>query len=168
AAGQVVPAEQLLASIPGDASSAAFADALRTVVISVTQPGARNQHATRNTQHASPLLADSYLAQSRADLPEALRLARAAAERSPKFGFAWARVAELEFSFGHTAEALLAIEQALQLSPRNAEALVVQGFLLAGEGRFQNAIARFDQAIGIDSALGNAWLGRGLCRLRQG
>jgi len=165
-AGQITSAEQLLTSVPPDSP---FAQALQTLITAVTQPGTRNtQYATRNTRHASPLLADSYLAQARADLPEALRLARAAVEHSPKFGFAWARVAELEFSFGHTAEALRAIDQALQLSPRHAEALAVQGFLLAAEGRFQNAIARFDQAISIDSALGNAWLGRGLCRIRQG
>ena len=178
--GQVAPTEQLIASIPPDASAARpLADALKTLITAVTQSEARNtqralvapkpgEGGTRNAQHASLLLADSYPAQSHADLPEALRLARAAAERSPKFGFAWARVAELEFSFGHTAEALRAIDKALQLSPRNAEALVVQGFLLAAEGRFRDAIVRFDQAIGIDSALGNAWLGRGLCRIRQG
>jgi len=31
-----------------------------------------------------------------------------------------------------------------------------------------DALASFDQAIAIDPALGPAWLGRGLCRIRQG
>ena len=58
-------------------------------------------------QHLSTeFLAASYYAQSRAgredSLKTALHLARQAATNSPRFGFAWARVAELEFSFGHT------------------------------------------------------------------
>src|SRR5947209_2917832 len=165
-AGQVPEASQLLATLPPDASSAReLADALQTLVAAVKhQPATARQSA----QRASTLLAESYQAQSRSDLPQALRLARMAAARSPRFGFAWARVAELEFSFGHTGAALAAIDQALRLSPRNAQALAVQGFLLSARDRLAEAIASFELCMTVDGALGNAWLGRGLCRIRQG
>src|SRR5205814_7301086 len=89
-------------------------------------------------------------------------------EQSPNFGFAWARVAELEFSFGRAPQALAALEKALPLSPRNAEAISLKGFLLAAQNRISEALDFFDQAIAVDPALGNAWLGRGLCRIRRG
>src|SRR6185436_11109239 len=95
-------------------------------------------------------------------------LARQAATLSPQFGFAWARVAELEFSFGRTGRALEALNKSLGLSPRNAQALALKGFLLAAENKTREAMEWFNQALAVDSALGNAWLGRGLCRIRRG
>ncbi len=121
---------------------------------------------------ATELLADSYYQQSLArretSLTNALSLAQQAAATSPEFGFAWARVAELEFSFGQTSRALDALNKSLALSPRNAQALALKGFLLAAQNKIIEAIGWFDQAIAMDSALGNAWLGRGLCRIRRG
>jgi tetratricopeptide (TPR) repeat protein len=101
-------------------------------------------------------------------LPAALDSARRAVTNSPDFGFGWERVAELEFSFGRTGRALDALEKSLALAPRNAQALALQGFLLAAQNRTGESIGWFDQALAVDSALGNAWLGRGLCRIRRG
>ena len=39
---------------------------------------------------------------------------------------------------------------------------------LGREGSFREAAALFDRAIAIDGALGNAWLGRGLCKMQTG
>ncbi len=118
------------------------------------------------------LLAASYYEQSRAGgdatLNRALDFAKRAATNSPLFGFASARVAELEFSFGRTAQASAALEQSLAVAPRNAQAVALQGFLLAAQNQPREATARFDEAITLDAALGNAWLGRGLCRIRRG
>src|SRR5262249_12286707 len=61
-----------------------------------------------------------------------------------------------------------ALEKSLALSPRNAEALALKGFLLNGEGKYREAITWFDRAIAVDPALGNAWLGRGLCKIHAG
>ena len=77
--------------------------ALRQLIAAVKrQPPAY----TTKPQLASELLASSYFEQSRAvretSLQNALQLARKATEVSPQFGFAWERLAELEFSFGHT------------------------------------------------------------------
>ncbi|MGA2684131.1 MAG: TonB-dependent receptor [Verrucomicrobiota bacterium] len=170
--GQVEPAESALASLSiSDASShpQRIAQALRQLIAAVKrQP---NPSAAR-PQLATEFLADSYYEQSRAipgiSLPTALASARQAATNSPDFGFAWEHVAELEFSFGRTRQALGALDKSLTLAPRNAQALALKGFLLAAQNRTGEAIDWFDRALAVDSALGNAWLGRGLCRIRRG
>jgi tetratricopeptide (TPR) repeat protein len=117
---------------------------------------------------ATEWLADSYQQQYRFDLAAALASARKATEQSPDFGFAWARVAELEFSFGHTTEASAALDKALALSPLNAQAWVMKGFLLCQQSQWNAAKEAFEKAVALDPGLGNAWLGRGLVRIRQG
>jgi len=113
-------------------------------------------------------LAESYYLQSRSRLDEALVSARKSVVKSPAFGFGWARVAELEFGFGRIAAARDALEKSLTLSPRNAEAASLQGFLFAAQNQFSAARRQFDAAIALDAALGNAWLGRGLVRIHSG
>ncbi len=61
-----------------------------------------------------------------------------------------------------------ALIQSLALAPRNAQALALKGFILAANDQSREAIVCFDVAIATDSALGNAWLGRGLTRIRRG
>jgi len=53
-------------------------------------------------------------------------------------------------------------------SPRNAQAIALHGFVFAANNRIDDALATFNQAIAADGSLGNAWLGRGLCRIRRG
>jgi Tfp pilus assembly protein PilF len=117
---------------------------------------------------ATEWVAESYYLQAHARLGEALEAARAAVKQSPNFGFGWARVAELELSFGRLAAAKQALETSLRLSPRNAQSLSVKGFILLAQKRGAEAQAAFEEAIALDGALGNAWLGRGLCRIRRG
>ena len=170
--GQVEPAEAVLASLSAsDVSSRPqrIAAAMRRLIAAVKrQPNS----TTLRPQLATEFLADSYYEQSRAvpgvSLRAALDSARQAVTNSPDFGFAWERVAELEFSFGHTGPAMRALDKSLVLSPRNAQALALKGFLLAAQNRTGAAIGWFNQALAVDSALGNAWLGRGLCRIRNG
>src|SRR5213078_405913 len=81
---------------------------------------------------------------------------------------AWARVAELEFSFAHNDAAQRALEKSLALSPRNAQAFALSGFIAAGKGKFTAAEKYFNDAIALDPALANGWLGRGLVRIRRG
>ena len=57
---------------------------------------------------------------------------------------------------------------ALEMSPRNGQAVALQGFLHAAAGRHAAAESSFTQAIAVDSALANAWLGRGLMKIRRG
>ncbi|HEX3800655.1 MAG TPA: TonB-dependent receptor [Verrucomicrobiae bacterium] len=159
--GQVDETEAALKDVPASASSLA----LREVIAAV-----KHQEFSRSSapQTASEWLAESYYQQSRSQLKPALAAARSAVAKSPKFGFAWVRVAELEFSLGHADAAKTALDRGLELSPRNAQALTLKGFILASQNRTREAAASFDDAISTDGALANAWLGRGLCRIHEG
>jgi len=169
AVGEVDGTEAELNSLPAEKKTGALAESLRTLIAAVKRD---QRTAALQPQLSSELLAASYYAQSRAtgdeSLKSALALARRAASVAPRFGFAWERVAELEFGFGHASEARRALTRSLELCPRNAEALALKGFLLAGQNRIGEATKWFDLAIATDAALGNAWLGRGLCRIRSG
>jgi tetratricopeptide (TPR) repeat protein len=169
--GEVDKTEATLGGLSSNDSSSQpqrLAAALRQLIAAV-------KHTTISApapQLTTEFLADSYYEQSRGDrgtsLALALQSAKRAAAKSSQFGFAWERVAELEFSFGHASAAKEALDKSLALAPRNAQALALQGFLLAAEGRTREAVASFDHALEVDSALGNAWLGRGLCRIHLG
>src|ERR1043165_4461828 len=113
-------------------------------------------------------LGESYRLQAEGRLEQALVMARRAVERDGEFTFAWARLAELEFSFGRVNPAKAALARSLELGPRNAEAVALRGFVLSAENRIGEARKEFDRAIEMDGFLGNAWLGRGLCRIRRG
>ena len=164
--GLVDQSEARLAAVgPGTDATARLADGLRELVAAVK---GLDWNRTQAPELAGEWLAESYYRQSRAQLPAALEAARKAVEKSPAFAFGWARVAELEFSFGHTTKALEALNTSLSTAPRNAQALALKGFLLSAENRIDAALACFEEAIATDGALGNAWLGRGLCRIRRG
>jgi tetratricopeptide (TPR) repeat protein len=162
AAGQLGKTESLLASVTAGNSLAA---ALRWVIAAVQQ---EVDQPTEMHTSASEWLGLSYYYQARHELPEALSAAREAVDRSPNFAFGWERLAELEFSFGRVAEARHALNRSLDLAPRNAQSHALQGFLFSAEGVFEEAMASFNEAILLDSSLGNAWLGRGLVKIRKG
>ncbi len=158
--GQMEAAETQLGAIQSPP-----AEALRELVSAVKF---QTRTATIHSPLTTSLLADSYYLQSRSQLEAARQAALAATRKSPSLGFAWARLADLEFSFGRTSAARDALEKSLPLSPRHAEALSLKGFLFAAQNKTAAAQKFFDDAIAADSALGNAWLGRGLCRIRRG
>lgn len=166
-AGNVEEAEKALASLNGkDERIQRLAAALRELIAAVKHQRAPGEP---EPQLATELLARSYYDQSRAApgaLERALYAAKKATDVDPTFSFAWERVAELEFSFGQVDRASKALETSLALAPANAEALSLKGFLLAAQNRAALAIVWFDRALAVDSSLGNAWLGRGLCRIR--
>ena len=171
AVGRVSQTQTILALLPvagPDNRIQRLANALRQLIAAVKREPNPSSHVP---ELSTELIAASYYEQSLAvreeSLEAALRLAKQAATNSPAFGFAWERVAELEFSFGRIDRAARAFEKSYALSPRNAEALALQGFLLAAENKVPDAIVWFDYALAADSSLGNAWLGRGLCRIRR-
>jgi tetratricopeptide (TPR) repeat protein len=169
AVGQVGEAERWLNEFkegrPGQGRSWALGQALRQMMAAV-----KFQVWERSAppQLATEWMAESYYQQSRSRLEEARTAARHAVGKSPQFGFAHARLAELEFSFGRTAVALAALNRALNLCPRHAQAYALNGFLLAAQNRLHEAELSFEHAIALDGSLGNAWLGRGLVRIRRG
>ena len=151
--------------------------ALQIMINAVTQDFSSNissnLHTTKvfepsDAATASEALALSYRYQAVHNLESALAAARECVHRSTNFGFGWARVAELEFSFGHISAARKAVERSVKLSFHNAHAHTVNGFLLAAENHIQAAMDEFEIAIELDASLGDAWLGRGLCKIRRG
>ena len=160
--GQVAKAEGLLRS------TNFLSPAARALRLTIDMVRNRDTESIGHPQTATEWLADSYQQQSRFDLVAALASARKATEQSPGFGFAWARVAEVEFSFGHTAKASAALDRALALSPLNAQAWTLKGFLSCQQLQWIPARDAFEKAVALDPALGNAWLGRGLVRIRLG
>jgi outer membrane receptor protein involved in Fe transport len=171
AVGHVSEAESVLASLTAsnNESTATVAAALRRLIRVVTAANDPELARTQFTDNsATAWMVESYRQQAAFDLAAARRAAGQAVERSPEFGFGWARLAELEFSFGRIGAARQALETALRLAPRNAQAMALRGFLLAAELHLTDAEHAFDRAIVLDGALGNAWLGRGLCRIRRG
>lgn len=112
-------------------------------------------------------MALSYALQSRGDLEGALSAVREAVAASPDFGLAWARVAEMEFGFGRHEESIAAVDRALVIAPRNAQAISLKGYLEMSKNRIPEAQRYFAGAIAVDPALGNAWLGQGLAYFQQ-
>jgi tetratricopeptide (TPR) repeat protein len=164
--GQVDKAEALLDVVePGHPRLAALTAALGKLIAAVK---GKTDDRPPDRDLASSLLAESYYQQSRAELEKALEAAEEATRRSPGFGFAWTRLAELHFSFGRVPEALAALEKGLDRSPRQAEAWALRGFLFSARNDIAGALAAFERAIELDGGLGNGWLGRGLGRIRQG
>ncbi|MEO0453102.1 MAG: FecR domain-containing protein [Verrucomicrobiota bacterium] len=160
--GKVEEAEEILRA---SGASGPAARALRMMIAAVLdEAGVTGQAGTT----ASEQLALSYLLQARFDLEGALEAALRSAEADEDFGFALARVAELEFAFGRNREAMEFLDRALEAGPENAQALAVRGFILAGRLERREAFEAFNEAIRLDPALGNAWLGRGLTRISGG
>lgn len=160
AVGQVDKAERILRG-----TNAPGSRALRTLIAAVTL---KTRPDASPPQTATDWIAESYYLQSQANLPAALDAAQRATQIDPNFGFAWTRVAELHFSFGRIPQAKSALEKGIQLSPRNPAAHALLGYLFAAENRINQAKGAFENAMAIDSALGDAWLGHGLCLIRQG
>ncbi len=117
---------------------------------------------------AGEAIAESYYQQSKSNLTAALAAANRATEIAPENGYAWTRLAELEFSFSRHRAASAALERGLALTPRNAQAHALRGFILSAENRIADARAEFELATQLDGALGNGWLGLGLTKIKSG
>ncbi|MBL9126552.1 MAG: FecR domain-containing protein, partial [Verrucomicrobiales bacterium] len=168
-AGEVSEASALLARIDAASEFGPLASAHRRLVDGVVRgPGGRSGDAPASEGTATALLVESYRLQGVARLVDARNAAREAAERSPGCGWAWVRLAELEFGLGRRGEAEAALERGVERQPDNAQARVLRGFLAAARNRIPEARAAFEDAMARDGRLGGAWLGRGLCRIREG
>ncbi len=157
--GQVAQAEDLISAVGKPA------DPLRELISAVKFQAIA---ALPTPTNSSGWLARSYYLQSRSQLPGALNAARQAVKIAPEFGFAWARLAELEFGFGHRREAAKALQSARQISPRNAQAVSLTGFMALAENHPHRALDVFAQASALDGSLPTAWAGRALAEAQLG
>ncbi len=160
--GEVDKAQALLNKVATDSSQSA---SLRWVIAAVQ--GNVDKPPQVHTS-ASEWLGLSYYYQARHELGNALDAANHSVMISTNFAFGWERVAELEFSFGRIEKAKVALDKSLQLAPRNAQAHALKGFLFSAENHIKAARGEFEEAIRLDSNLGDAWLGRGLVKIRGG
>ena len=167
AVGRVNESEKLLSSLSSDTSPAtgALLELITTVKSGVSAKKSEPPLPPPTT--SSGWLARSYSLQAHSDLPQALRAAKKSAELAPNFGFAHARVAELEFAFGNRHAALRELDRALALSPQFPPAYALRGYVLLEQGDTKSALAGFDQSRRLDAAYAEAWVGRGLCAMRD-
>jgi len=161
-AGQVRKADALLREVD---QSAPGRQALTTLIAAVTL---KEKSSSAPPQTATDWIAESYYRQSKSDLAGALQAAERAANLDANSGFAWTRVAESQFNLGRGPEAKAALEKGLKLAPRSPAAHALRGFVLSAENNLKDAKDSFETAIAFHSALGDAWLGRGLCLIKQG
>ncbi len=160
-AGQVAECESDLKAMP---ENSPVAHALRELIVAVKHGQLADLPAPTT---ASEWMARSYYLQSRGKLADALKAANEAVARAPDFGAAHLRQADLLFGFGQVKAALAALHRGQELSPRNAQGFALQGFLLSAQNKNAAAMQAFNEAIALDGALANAWLGRGLLKIRE-
>lgn len=165
AVGRVANAESLLQSVPPKAPGKVALNELIAVVRGDQLPGSDLPVEPAGT--SSELLAQTYSRQARADLPGARAAARQAVALAPDFGFAHARLAELDFAFGYRRAARAELQRAIELAPRLAPAHALQGFIRLEQGEVLAAREAFDRARELDAAFGPAWLGNGLVLMQE-
>ena len=158
--GQAAQAEEQLKGLP----NTLVGNALKELIATVKGEKLARLNPPQTT---SEWMARSYQLQSQKNLTGARNAAAKATKLSPDFGAAWIRLAELEFGFGHTDKAQEALMNGTFLSPRNANGFVISGFISASLNANQSALDQFDHAIALDGSLPNAWLGRGLVKIRD-
>lgn len=87
---------------------------------------------------------------------EALAAAQAMTQRYPKFGFGWRAQGELCRLTGDSAAALVSLQQAVALSPEDADARNDLGIVLGELGRIQDAKSSFRIALRLNPDLAPA------------
>lgn len=125
-----------------------LAEALRLIISAVKlQPGSAPGSLRPDQSFATAWLAESYHRQARSNLRGALEAAESAVKASSDFSFAWARLAELQFSVG-----LLNItDQDYRLNPLNLRSELPRERTFVARLRFDfdlnNPAARFDKPL---------------------
>lgn len=165
--GRVAEARALLASMESGEANVAVRS-LEALMAAVTLEEIGTAHVDSPDRSASEWLAESYARQARLDLEGAWEAADEAVRRSPGFGAAWARRAEMALSTDRRRDATESLQRARQSSPRHAMVPALEGYLATEERRWDAAEAAFSEAMRLDGSLAVAWLGRGLLRSHQG
>ncbi len=159
ASGQVEDAGKIL-------RGSKSADAAALLELITTVKGGKDIPA-QQPQNATGWLARSYTLQANGDILGALTAAERATEATPELGYAWSRLASLQFSTGRIQGMGISLEKARELSPMNAEASVLSGFERAAHNDLATAELHFTKAIEVAPAYGDAWLGLGLIQFKQ-
>ena len=122
----------------------------------------------RAPDRAAPLIARSYVHQSRFALEPALADAEQAVTSEPDHALAWARLAELQLSLGRLNAALEAASRAVELDPELSRTQSILGYAYLLRLSAPRATERFRQAIELDQSDPLPRLGLGLAEVRRG
>jgi tetratricopeptide (TPR) repeat protein len=117
---------------------------------------------------ATARIAQSYAKQAVFDLRGARDALEKAVELESDNALAWARLAELELSFGRLADALAAARTAAEYEPNLTRAQTVLGYAYLAQVRTGMAKDAFDKAIELDQGDPLPRLGLGLAKIRDG
>src|SRR5439155_26087511 len=91
-----------------------------------------------------------------------------AVQLSPDNALAWARLAELQSSFGDLDQALQAAQKAVALQPNLSRTQTVLGFAYLTQVKTTQAKEAFEKALTLDQADPLPRLGLGLSKIRDG
>lgn len=171
--GRVEEAEAAIARALARDENSADALALRTILHVVRNDRAQAlRDADRAVQLAptsSPaLIAQSYARQANFDLEGARASLREASQKNPSDALAYARLAEIELSFGDVDRANQAAALAKNLAPDLARTQTVSGFSELAAINTDAAQKAFTRAIELYSADPLPHLGLGLAKIRDG
>jgi tetratricopeptide (TPR) repeat protein len=160
---------QALRLTPNDADALA----LQTIVAVVQGERQQALEIARNAVQsaptaATPRIALSYAQQARFDLEGARASLQEAVGLEPQNALAWARLSELEASFGRLGRALDAARRAAALEPNLSRTQTVLGFAHLMRVETKQAREAFEKAIALDQADPLPRLGLGLAKIREG
>ncbi len=113
-------------------------------------------------------MARSYAQQAVFDLEGARQSLEEAVAADPGDALAWARLAEIQLSFGELSQAEATAKKATTLAPELSRTQTVLGFAYLTQVKIDDAMAAFDKAIQADQADPLPRLGMGLARIRKG
>lgn len=102
---------------------------------------------------AEVLLRESSAAISARDFEPAERMLSQLLETYPNYAEGWNRRASLYFQMKRYDAAMIDLDHALELEPRNFGALVGKGMILRAIGKSDDAIAAFNEALAINPHL---------------
>jgi tetratricopeptide (TPR) repeat protein len=173
AVGRVDEAEADIARALQLAPNDSNAMALQTIIAVVqNEPdkalGVARQAVETAADSATARIALSYAQQARFDLEGARTSLEKAVQLEPKNALAWARLAEIQSSFGAGKKALNAAQTAVALQPDLSRTQTVLGFAYLTQVKTQQAREAFARAIRLDQADPLPRLGLGLAQIREG
>jgi Flp pilus assembly protein TadD len=164
-----VDIEQMLKLNPKDSIALALQTIIKVVQDDKDKALAIATHAAQSAPDSTAILmALSYAQQAAFNLEGAQKSVEKIVAKEPSNALAWARLAELQASFGRLDDALSAANKASALKPDLSRTQTVLGFSQLMQVDTQNAKASFTKAIASASADPMARLGLGLAKIREG
>ena len=171
--GRVEEAEAAIERALAIDAEAADAYALRTILHVVRNDRAQasrdaDRAVTLAPNSSTALIAQSYARQASFDLEGARDSLRTAVEKNPNDALAYARLSEIELSFGDHDRASDAAVEATRLAPTLARTQTVRGFSHLAEIDTGAARTAFARSIELNSTDPLPYLGQGLAKIRDG